>query len=85
MHKEIKGLVWLTQLGLSVAGPLFVFIYGAVWLRDRYGMGVWVLILGIVFGFAGAVDGLRYSLKAMGLGSSSKKEDKPPTAFNDHE
>lgn len=63
--KNLSLIIWLTQLGLSVALPLAGFIFTAVWLRQRYGLGVWVLIVGIILGLAGAVDGLRTSLKAM--------------------
>ena len=72
--KHLTLLVWLTQLGLSVAFPLAGFVLGAVWLRERFDLGVWVLILGIVLGLAGAVDGFRTSLKAM---SRLTKKDDP--------
>lgn len=71
--KHLTLLVWLTQLGLSVAFPLAGFVWGAVWLRDRFDLGIWVLIVGIVLGLAGAVDGFRTSLKAMSR--LTKKED----------
>ena len=32
----LKDLVWITELGLSVASPLVVFIVGAVWLRGAF-------------------------------------------------
>ena len=74
--KNLGLIVWMTQLGLSVAFPLAGFVLGAVWLRNRFDLGIWILILGIVLGFAGAVDGLRTSLKAMELLSREKNEEK---------
>lgn len=84
--KNLNMLVWLTQLGLSVAGPLAGFILLAVWLRHRFGLGIWVLIVGIVFGISGAVDGFRVSMKAMEQMSKNKsgENDPPPVSFNDH-
>ncbi len=84
--KNLNMLVWLTQLGLSVAGPLTGFILVAVWLRQRFGLGVWVLIIGILLGISGAVDGFRVSMKAMEQMSKDKAgENDPPTvSFNDH-
>ena len=76
--KELSMLLWLTQLGASIAFPLGGFVWLAVWLRDKYELGVWVIIAGAVLGVAGAVDGLRYSLKAMELMSRDKKENKKP-------
>lgn len=83
--KNVGLLVWLTQLGLSVAVPPAVFILLAVWLRNRFGLGTWVLIVGICVGIICAVDGLRVSLKAMERMSRDKKEEKPPLSFNDHD
>ena len=81
---DLTLLAWLTQLGFSVGFPLAGFILLAVWLRDRFGLGNWVLWIGIGVGFISAMDGLRVSLKAMDR-ISRKKDDPPPIAFNDHE
>ena len=80
-------IVWLTQLGLSVAGPLAGFIFLAVWLRERFDLGVWVLIVGIFLGISGAVDGFRVSMKAMEQMSKPKPDETepPPVSFNDHQ
>ena len=78
-------LVWLTQLGLSVAFPLAGFVLLAVWLRSALGWGDWVLWAGLVLGLSGAVSGFRHSLKAMELLSRNKKDDAPPpVSFNEH-
>lgn len=84
--KDIGLLVWLTQLGLSVALPPAGFILLAVWLRDRFGWGDWVLWAGTVLGLICAADGLRSSLKAMSrLTKDKQQKDPPPVSFNDHE
>lgn len=84
--KYIGLLVWLTQLGLSVALPPAGFILLAVWLRDRFGWGDWVLWVGIVLGLICAADGLRSSLKAMSRMTKDKQQkDPPPVFYNDHE
>ena len=83
--KNINLLIWLTQLGFSVAAPLGGFILLAVWLRNRFDLGVWVVLLGVLVGIVCAVDGLRVSLKAMEKMGKTKQEDPPPVSFNDHE
>lgn len=84
--KDLSLLAWLTQLGLSVGFPLAGFILLAVWLRDRFGFGSWIIWAGIIVGFISAMDGLRVSLKAMERISRRKKDDSPPpVAFNDHD
>lgn len=83
--KNLRMLVWLTQLGLSVAFPLAGFVLLAVYLRNRFGLGIWVLLVGIVLGLVGAVDGLRSSLRAMSRMAGEKpKKEPPPVSFNDH-
>ena len=84
--KNLNMLVWLTQLGLSVAGPLAGFILVAVWLRQRFDLGAWVLVVGIILGISGAIDGFRVSMKAMDQMSKDKPDetDPPPVSFNDH-
>ena len=85
--KELNPLVWLTQLGISVAGPLAGFILLAVWLRQRFDLGIWVLLVGIVLGISGAIDGFRVSMKAMEQMTKNKpsQNDPPPVSFNDHD
>ena len=83
--KHLSMIVWLTQLGFSIAFPLAGFILLAVWLRDRFGLGPWVLAAGIILGISGAVDGLRHSLKVMELlAKKDKDDDPPPVSFNSH-
>ena len=83
--KNLNLLVWLTQLGISVAVPPVVFILLAVWLRDWFALGGWVIVLGVVIGVICAIDGLRTSLKAMTKMSEDKKQEQPSVSFNDHE
>ena len=82
--KNLNLLVWLTQLGLSVALPPLGFILLAVWLQNRFDWGSWVLWVAIILGIICAADGLRVSLRAMEKMSKDKKEDNPPVSFNDH-
>lgn len=83
--KDMKLLIWLTQLGLSVAVPLAGFLMIALWLRNKYELGVWVVIVGVVLGVICAFEGLMSSLKAMKRMAKKDKEETPPVSFNDHE
>ena len=83
--KNINLLIWLTQLGISVAVPLGGFIWLGIWLRQRFDLGVWVVLTGIFVGLVCAIDGMRMSLKAMERMSKEKQEDPPPVSFNEHE
>ena len=90
--KEVTLLTWLTQLGLSVAFPLAGCIWLAVWLRDRYALGKWVLIVGIVLGAYLAVHNGIQSLKALSklqanwrAQAEAKKKPTKAVYFNDHD
>ena len=84
--KNLSLLVWLTQLGFSVAFPLAGFVLLAVWLQNRFSLGVWVIWAGVALGVICAVDGLRTSLKAMErLAKKKPDEGPPPVSFNDHD
>lgn len=84
--KDLPLLVWLTQLGLSVAGPLVCYILLALWLQRRFSLGNWILLLGIGLGILSAVDGLRSSLKTLERLTKDRRKDTPPAvSFNDHD
>ena len=83
--KNLHLLVWLTQLGLSTAVPLAGFVLLAVWLKNRFDLGLWVVLLGIGLGLFCAVDGFVRNLKALdGLSKDKEKED-PPVSFGEHD
>jgi hypothetical protein len=83
--KDLTLIVWLTQLGLSVAVPMAGFVLLAVWLRNSLGWGQWVIYVGIGLGLICAIDGLRTSLKALERLSRKKYEPPAPISFNDHD
>lgn len=83
--KDLSMLVWLTQLGLSVAAPLVCFLMLADWLKDRFGFGNWIMIAALIMGLSSALSGLKMTLKAAEqMSRGHKKQDPPPISFNDH-
>lgn len=81
----VKSLVWLTQFGFSVVSPLIICILGTIWLSNRFGMGKWIIVVGIFAGLGGAVSGLMNSLKAMErVSKTDDKKDMDSVYFNDH-
>ena len=82
--KWLQMLTWLTQLGLNTAVPLAGFVLLAVWLRNRFDLGLWVLFVGIGLGLLFAIDGFCRSLKILD-GMSKEKGKRPPASFSEHE
>ena len=78
-------IVWLTQLGLSVAAPLAGFLWLAVWLKNRYDLGLWVVLVGIGLGMFFAIDGFVRNLKVLNSLSKDKEKKEPPVSFGEHD
>lgn len=83
--KDFNLLIWLTQLGLSVAIPLAGFDLAAVWLHQSQGWGSWILWVGILLGVGSAIVGLRNSLKILDRITRKTDDPAPPVSFHDHD
>ena len=84
--RDLRMLVWLTQLGLSVSLPLAGFVLLGIWLHKGLGWGSWTIPVGLVLGIICAVQSFRDALKAMELMAKERKQgDPPPVNFNDHD
>ena len=83
--KYLSLLMWVTQFGFSVLFPTCFFLMTAVWLREKFGLGMWIVavlgILGFLTSIATARSCIRSLLKEMER--ISDRKDSPP-AFNDH-
>ena len=82
--KVMSYLVWLSQLGLSVAIPLVGFILLGVWLHNSRGLGGWTVVVGVGLGIVGAAGGLYNSFKVL-TRMLRQEEEKPPVGSNRHE
>lgn len=83
--KELSMLVWLTQLGLSVAFPLIGFVGAAVWIRQTFDLGIWIIFVGIFLGMYCAIHGFVQSMKILSqMHNKKKKKDASSVFFNDH-
>lgn len=81
--KNLSLLVWLTQLGLSVALPIGGFVLISVWLQRQFSLGNWIIFCGVFLGIVCAIDGVKTAFKSIKQ-LTGRKEDDPPVSFNDH-
>lgn len=83
--KLLSLLMWVTQFGLSIIFPTLLFLMLGVWLRSKFGLGMWILlvlgILGIMTSISTAKSCI-HSLRKAAEEASSREE--APIAFNDH-
>ncbi len=52
--KLANRLADITGFGLSLVAPIFLLVWGALWLEERFALGDWILIAAIVCGFVTA-------------------------------
>ena len=84
--KFVSLLLWVTQFGFSVTFPLCFFLLLAAWLRQSYGMGLWVSVLAAVLGGLTSISTVRSCVRALQKEAErTGSQEKPPMAFNDHE
>ncbi len=81
--KNLSLLVWLTQLGLSVALPIGGFVLISVWLQRQFALGNWIIFCGVFLGIVCAIDGAKTAFKSIKQ-LTNHKEDDPPVSSNDH-
>lgn len=83
--KILNLLMWVGQFGFSIIFPTVFFLYLAVWLQNKFGFGMWILvlcgILGVLTTISTAKSCLRSLRKAAEEASGSGE---PPVSFNDH-
>ena len=79
-------LLWVTQFGFSVLFPVCFFLLLAIWLQQRYGLGMWIVILlgilGLLISFSTAKACIRSLQKET---KDAGNQDEPPMAFNNHD
>ena len=84
MFKLLRSLTWLTQLGLSIIAPPVLCVGGCWWLQNRFSLGGWIMVLGIVLGLGASVSGAMQFYSTVRRQAGKGEKDRPD-AFNTHE
>lgn len=83
--KLLNLLMWVGQFGFSVVFPTLFFLMLAVWLQNRFGLGMWIVVVLGILGVLTSVSTTRSCLRAMRKAAEDASSGKePPVAFNDH-
>lgn len=84
--KFLSLLIWVSQFGFSVLFPTCFFLITAVWLRNRFHLGLWIVVILGILGLATSFTTARSCLKSI-LREMDRISDRrdPPPAFNDHQ
>ena len=83
--KLLNLLMWVVQFGFSVLFPTVFFLILAVWLQNKFDLGVWIVIVLGILGVLTSVSTTRSCLKSLRRAADeASSSPPPPTAFNDH-
>lgn len=83
--KILSLLMWVGQFGFSVIFPTLLFLILAVWLRMKFGLGIWIVAVLGTLGVLTSISTTRSCWRSMQKAAeeaSSRKE--PPVGFNNH-
>ena len=83
--KILNLLMWVGQFGFSAIFPTVFFLLLAVWLQNKFGFGMWVIVLFGILGLLTTVSTVKACLHSLRKAAEEASESKPrPVSFNDH-
>lgn len=83
--KFLSLLMWVGQFGFSIIFPTLLFLLIAVWLRAKFGLGIWIVAVLGILGIMTSISTTRscwHSMQKAAEEASGRKE--PPIGFNHH-
>lgn len=83
--KLLNLLMWVGQFGFSIIFPTLFFLCLAVWLQNRLGLGMWIIVVFGILGILTTVSTTRSCLRSLRKAAEEASQSKDhPLAFNDH-
>ena len=83
--KFLNLLMWVGQFGFSVIFPTLFFLLLAVWLQNKFSLGLWIVVVFGILGVLTSISTTRSCLQAMQKAAQEASENKePPIGFNSH-
>lgn len=83
--KTLNLLMWVGQFGFSVIFPTVFFLFVAVWLQNKFGLGMWILIVFGILGVLTSISTTKSCLRSLRKAAEEASGEKQlPVSFNDH-
>ncbi len=83
--KFLNLLMWVGQFGFSVIFPTLFFLLLAVWLQNKFSLGLWIVVVFGILGVLTSISTTRSCLHSMQKAAQEASDSKdPPIGFNDH-
>lgn len=83
--KLLNLLMWVGQFGFSIIFPTLFFLILAVWLQNKFSLGMWIVVVFGVLGILTSISTTRSCLRSLRKAAKEVAEKKdPPISFNNH-
>jgi len=82
--KALEDLTWFMQLGISLLMPLALCMLLCFWLMQRFGVGPWVFIPGILLGIGSGAVSLHSFYRMIMRRQDNEIPKKSAVRFNRH-
>lgn len=83
--KVIALLMWVGQFGFSAIFPTVFFLLLANWLQNRFGLGLWIVVVLGILGILTSVSSARACLRSLRKAAEEAGGSREtPVSFNDH-
>lgn len=84
--KILNLLMWVGQFGFSIIFPMLFFMFLGVWIQNRFGLGIWILIMFGILGLLTTISTVKSCLHSLCKAAEEASGNKtPPIGFNDHQ
>ncbi len=83
--KILNLILWVGQFGFSVIFPTLFFLLLAVWLQQKFQLGMWIILVLGLLGVLTSISTTKSCLRSMRKAAEEISPDTdPPISFNDH-
>ena len=83
--KILNLLMWVGQFGFSIIFPTLFFLLSAVWLQNKFDLGMWIIVVFGILGVLTTISTTKSCLRSLRKAAEEASESKaPPLGFNDH-
>lgn len=83
--KILNLLMWVGQFGFSIIFPTLFFLLLAVWLRQKFSLGMWIIAVFGILGVLTTISTTRSCLRSLRKAAEEASGQRDmPISFNDH-
>lgn len=75
-YRHMRAVAYLTQFGLNIVSPLILCILFALWLKNTFNIGSWIMFVAILLGIAAGVMSIVNFIKTVNKETGGDKRDK---------